>query len=391
MLEKNWNKEEVVAGKLTLTFVTAVALCLAGCSRSHHARAASSGRAEPKQARSAAIERLQAERLPALISVEPWEIKYGPGLKLTTSHYEIFSTVLQPLMLRMIPGFVESAYAGYNDQLPQPLQTTSKFKIYLFADRQQWEDFTYGFAGDQAPLFCKIKTGAYYLNGACVIYDIGPKRTLSAIGHEGWHQFNSRHFKYRLPSWLDEGVAMLFEASTYEDGLFRFDPGNNLQRLGSLKETLDKDKQMSLRELVATSPGEVLATDQAETVTAFYSQSYALVRFLREAGSGRRLSSYHRLLWDGLSGQWPLDESAGTTAQDRNLPRTILWNRQVGPQLLPTTSAGIWPGSNRTTSRSATIWSTAWPSRGSRRATSSPPGEPGRAARLDCRQRLYPY
>ncbi|MCX5645744.1 MAG: hypothetical protein NTZ17_13865, partial [Phycisphaerae bacterium] len=36
---------------------------------------------------------------------------------------------------------------------------------------------------------------------------------------------------------------------------------------------------------------------------------------------------------DGLTGQWPLDESAGATAQDRNLPRTILWNRQVGRQL----------------------------------------------------------
>ena len=36
---------------------------------------------------------------------------------------------------------------------------------------------------------------------------------------------------------------------------------------------------------------------------------------------------------DGLTGQWPLDESAGTTAQDRNLPRTLSWNRQVGRQL----------------------------------------------------------
>jgi len=319
--------------KLTLVSIAAGMLCLAGCSRPQYVPAAPATQAKPKQACAAAMEQLRGEKLPALASVEPWEIKYGPGLKLTTEHYEVFSTVLQPLILRMIPGFIESAYAGYNDQLPQPIQTTSKFRIYLFADRRQWEDFTYGFAGDQAPLFCKIKTGAYYLNGACVVYDIGPRRTLSAIGHEGWHQFNSRHFKYRLPSWLDEGVAMLFEASAYENGLFRFVPGSNIQRLGALKEILGKARQISLKELVATSPGEVLATDQTEAVTAFYSQSYALVRFLREGSYGKRLSCYQRLLWDGLSGRWPLDESAGTTAEDRNLPRTVLWNRQVGPQL----------------------------------------------------------
>jgi hypothetical protein len=308
-------------------------LCLAGCSQSYRARAVPAHRDEARQDGTVIMERLRSERLPALISVEPWENKYGVGLKLTTDHYEIFSTVAEPLMLRMVPGFIESAYGGYNDQLPQPIETANPFQIYLFADRQQWEDFTYHFAGEQASIFCKIKTGAYYLNGACVVYDIGPKRTLSALGHEGWHQFNSRHFKYRLPSWLDEGVAMLFETSVSDGGLFRFDPSANIQRLGALKDTLSNGKPISLRELVATSPGEALATDQAEAVMAFYSQSYALVRFLREVDYGRRLDSYRRLLSDGLLGRWPLDKSAGTTAADRNLPRTIPWNRQVGRQL----------------------------------------------------------
>jgi len=310
-----------------------VVLCLAGCSPSHPARTAPECGDKAGQDGTALMERLRSEHLPALVSVEPWENKYGPGLKLTTDHYEIFSTVAQPLMLRMVPGFIEAAYGGYNDQLPQPLQTASPLQIYLFADRRQWEDFTYGFAGEQAAIFCKIKTGAYYLNGACVVYDIGPQRTLSALGHEGWHQFNSRHFKYRLPSWLDEGVAMLFEASVSEAGLFRFDPSANLQRLGALKDTLRYGKPIPLRELVATSPGEALATDQAEAVMAFYSQSYALVRFLREVDYGRRLDSYRRLLSDGLQGRWPLGKSDGITAADRNLPRTLLWNRQVGRQL----------------------------------------------------------
>jgi len=317
---------------LAAALIVAV-LGLAGCSQPDRAHSMSAKPAESGQTRVAIMERLQGEHLPALVSVEPWESKYGPGLKLATDHYEIFSTLVEPLMLRLVPGFIESAYRGYNDQLPGPIETSTPFQIYLFADRSQWEDFTHGFAGDQAALFCKIKTGAYYLNGACVVYDIGPQRTLAALGHEGWHQFNSRHFKYRLPSWLDEGVAMQFETSVSERGLFRFDPAGNVQRLGALQETLTKGKFIPLRDLVSTSPGEVLAIDQTQAVMAFYSQSYSLIRFLREAGYGRRLGSYHRLMSDGLTGQWPLDESAGITAADRNLPRTIPWNRQVGRQL----------------------------------------------------------
>jgi hypothetical protein len=318
-----------MARSLVSVAIVAV-LGLAGCARSDGPRMAPTAEIETTPAQAAVMERLQSERLPALKSTEPWVNKFGPGFKLTTDHYEVFSTVQQPLILRMIPGFVESAYRGYNDQLAQPIETATKFTIYLFADRRQWEDFTRDFAGDQAPLFCKIKTGAYYLNGACVVYDIGSKRTLAAVGHEGWHQFNSRLFKYRLPSWLDEGVAMLFEASVYEQGLFRFDPATNIQRLGALKETLGRSKQIPLRELITTSPGEVLASDQTEAVMAFYSQSYALVRFLRESRYGTRLNAYHQLMQDGLLGLWPLDESIGAIAENRNLPRTIPWNRTVG-------------------------------------------------------------
>jgi len=307
------------------------------------------------------VEYLQDQNLPALEKVEAWEGEYGPaeggfdqaglrpaGLKLTTAHYEIFTTLLEPLMLRRIPLFMESAYRGYNGELPEPIETTSKFTIYLFADREQWVAFTKSFAGDQADLFCSIKAGAYYLNGACVVYNIGRKRTFSALGHEGWHQFNSRCFKFRLPSWLDEGVAMLFESPQAEEGVFYFEPGENTYRLDALKKTLKKNSAIAgkvgltkpafggmipLKELIEISPGEVLATNESEQVLAFYGQSYALVRFLREGGFRKHMSNYRRLLLDGLRGDWLLDEVSKKIAEDRNQPRTVLWNRIVG-QLL---------------------------------------------------------
>lgn len=281
----------------------------------------------------AMIEYLQRQKLPALETVEEWENEYSRGIAIKTKHYEIYTTFLEPLVLRQIPGYMESCYRGYNDQFGRLIETENRFKIYLFATRQQWEDFTKTFAGPQASLYCKIKAGAYYLNGSCVAYNIGRERTFSVLGHEGWHQFNRRNFKYRLPSWLDEGIAMLFEVSRYERGKFYFEPDKNFQRRGALKKTLLENKMIPLRELVALNPGEVVGKDEGRAVAAFYSQSYALVRFLREENYGRRLKDYHRILLGGLNGTWPLNEDGKKIASDRNIRLTVSWNRFIGRKL----------------------------------------------------------
>jgi len=306
--------------KRSLLTLTVAILYVVGCAPDNTG-------ARPKCA--GLIEYLGQENRRASESVDVWENKYGPGLKLTTAHYEIFTTLLDPVTLRCCPGFMESVYRAYNSQLPEPIETQTKFTIFLFGERGQWEDFTRDFAGEQARMYCRIKAGAYYHNGACVAYDIGPQRTLSVLGHEGWHQFNDRHFKFRLPSWLDEGVAMLFETNGSEQGTFHLEPAKNAYRLRTLKRTLANNETIPLRDLIASNPSEVLATDRTEAVMAFYSQSYALVRFLREADFGRRLGAYYRLLADGLHGHWPLDTESRKIAADRNIPRNILWNHIV--------------------------------------------------------------
>ncbi|MBN2018747.1 MAG: hypothetical protein JW749_00820 [Sedimentisphaerales bacterium] len=274
---------------------------------------------------------LHSRNIPALKGVELWDSQFGTGIKLQTSHYEVFTTLLEPLMLSQIPGFLESAYRGYQSQLPKPIETTTLFTVYLFANRQQWEVFTTEFTGPQAPLYMQLKKGAYYLNGACVTYNIGLKDTFACLGHEGWHQYNSRYFKYRLPSWLDEGIAMMFEISEYEKGFFVFTPERNFNRLGSLKRTFIKGNIIPLRELVGINPGEVVA-DTNDTL-AFYSQAYALVRFLREDDYGKRLVKYQNLLLDGLNGAWPLSDGDKRIAADRNISITVGWNKKVGSML----------------------------------------------------------
>ncbi len=269
--------------------------------------------------------------LPAVQKVEPWQNDYADGITITTAHYTIHTTLMDPLMLRQIPGFMESAYRAYQGQLPEPIDTQTRFQTYLFADRQQWEQFTRNFAGGRADVYLKIVKGAYYLKGSCVAYNIGRTRTFAALAHEGWHQFNSKHFVYRLPSWLDEGIATLFEANRYYKGRFEFLPARNGGRLGSLKITLLGDRMIPLSTLITLNPGQLVESNDA--IKAYYAQSYALVRFLREAHYGKRLVNYHNLLLAGLRGNWPLDPAIRQLASDRNIPLTAAFNAHVSPKL----------------------------------------------------------
>ena len=237
-------------------------------------------------------------------------------------------------MLRQLPAFLESAYKAYQSQLPRTLNKTQPLEVYLFKTRSQWEQFTRDTAGADAEVYLKIQRGAYTLNGIVVAYNIGRKQTFSVIGHEGWHQFNQRLFVYRLPSWLDEGIATLFETCRYSQGQFLFEPSRNLMRLGSLKGTIQRRQLIPLRQLIVLNPGQVLSDHSNDAaVVAFYAQNYALVRFLREYRYGVHLRKYHSLLLGGADGSWPVPEPLALLAADRTRPLTVGWNMQISPIL----------------------------------------------------------
>jgi hypothetical protein len=269
--------------------------------------------------------------LPAVKNVNKWYNDYAPGIIITTRHYNIHTTLLEPLMLRQLPPFLEAAYSEYQSQLPKPVETKTKFTVYLFAQRNQWEQFTKDFTPNNAHVYLKIKKGAYYLNDACVAYNIGRTRTFAVLGHEGWHHFNSKHFIFRLPSWLDEGIATLFETASYHKGKFYFQPEKNAGRLGALKKTLAANKSFPLRDLIALNPANVINDPQASL--AFYAQSYALIRFLREDDYGKRLRKYQNLLLAAHRGNWPLEPSIKKIAADRNTPLTTNFNTAVSSKL----------------------------------------------------------
>lgn len=317
--------------RLCLTILLIMMFCLTGCQVKQTAL--------PRPAIDSPVgmsDYLTSRNLPALKKISDWENPYGPGLKLETEHYLIYTTLLSPLMLSQVPGFMESCYQGYTGQMSNAAVSGAPMTVYLFADRSQWEAFTVNFAGEQAAVYKKIKSGAYYLDGACVAYNIGIEKTFSVLGHEGWHQFSGRHFSYRLPSWLDEGAAMMFEVNSYKEGFYYFEPDRNMYRLAPLKMALIENKMMPLSLIISLNPGEVLAMDNTDSVSGFYAQSYALIRFLREENFGEHFTDYQRIMADGLYGKWPIDAAEAKIAADRNIRLTVNWNKQIGRKLFKT-------------------------------------------------------
>jgi hypothetical protein len=272
---------------------------------------------------------------PSVRGVAPWSGPAAESLCITTDHYQIYTTLNDPLMLQQMPAFVESAYRAYESQLPSRVGSTERFKTYLFATRSQWEDFTRQLTGPDAEVYLQIQRGAYARDGVCVAYNIGRKQTFAILGHEGWHQFNQRHFRYRLPSWIDEGVATLFETCQYNQGYFEFRPQDNLMRLGTLKQTIQQRRMIPVAELITLNPGQVLtyADPNQDAAMGYYAQAYALVRFLREYNYGIRLKNYQNLLLGGVAGNWPVEPVLTEMAANRAIPLTVAWNQRISPAL----------------------------------------------------------
>jgi len=321
------------------TAVIAVALCLSSCG-------------EPKDpARSAETAQTgwlkYLEKSPSVKTVRPWETP--PALQdaipsghiVETRHYEIHTTVEDALLLGQTALLLESAYKGYTQPLGE-MTLEKKLKVVYLATRQQWEAFTRMLAGSDASIYLQIKSGAYCLQGTCVAYHIDRDTDFAVLAHEGWHQFCQQAFAYRLPAWLDEGMATNFESFELNHAQVRFTPGHNGGRLSALRDALADGRMYRLNVLLRMDPGMAMTAGTpnsqatAPEVSAYYAQVYALLRFLRDYDYGRYYQNLERLLSDAAQGAWPLTEEQKAEASQREQNPSRYWNGHVGPLLFDT-------------------------------------------------------
>jgi len=219
-----------------------------------------------------------------------------------TPHYRIFTTMLdKPELMQKAGQVMEGALAQYQQLVPGVKLTTYPLDCYVFATREQWANFTRQTTHGDASTYLKINRGGYCVQGWYVAYYIGDVSTLSVASHEGFHQFAFRHFRNRIPPFLEEGLACMFEDIHWDGDLPRWNMSSNPQRELSLRRACDAHELFPLADLIALHAG--LVVNQASIkIEAFYGQNWAFARFMWEAEDGKYRPVLQRLLTDAANG-----------------------------------------------------------------------------------------
>jgi hypothetical protein len=227
---------------------------------------------------------------------EPWEFAGIDGRRLHTEHYDIYTTIQDPVLVEALPDFVESAYAHYTRIVPPARPPERRMAVFLFATRAQWEAFTRKFTRARAAEFLKVRNGGYSERGVSVIQYVSHRVTFPLFAHEGLHQYLYHCVEQPIPAWLNEGLAVYCEGQRWNDTrLDHFDPAFNPDRQSHLVEALVSERLLSLRDLLETNAGEVMDGTTRQVVT-YYAQVWGLMMFLLEGADGRYAEDFGRLL-----------------------------------------------------------------------------------------------
>ena len=245
-------------------------------------------------------------RDPVRTHTERWSFEGQQGQKITTPHYVIYTTLADAEVIGGIPQLMEGALSQYRRLAPSVPPSGQPMVCYLFQARDQWAEFTQSRTGADAAIYLQINRGGYTVHDWYVAYYIGELGTYSVAAHEGFHQYVARHFRSRLPPFLEEGLACMFEEVRWETvgagwSLPRWNLAANRSRLVGLRNALEGAYLVPLAQLVAMHAGQVVDQPPAQ-IEAFYAQSWAFARYLWEADGGKHRGTLRRILTDAADG-----------------------------------------------------------------------------------------
>lgn len=203
------------------------------------------------------------------------------GERILTTHYDIRSTVMQSDFNVYMADLLEQQYSRFAERIgPLTDGNDKQMLVYVFDDRRQWQRFTRKLTGKSASMYLRIRSGGFTIRDVGVFYYIGRMSTLSVAAHEAFHQYLHRRCgRHPVPAWLNEGLASVYEAHTWQNGKPRFTPRRNIIRLSALEHAITGNMLFDLRELLATDAGAVSKLSSTR-VGIYYAQSWALLSYL---------------------------------------------------------------------------------------------------------------
>ncbi|MEQ9095738.1 MAG: hypothetical protein RIE32_05690 [Phycisphaerales bacterium] len=241
---------------------------------------------------------------------QPWPYMQREGVQITTRNYHLLTTAQHLPIADKLPAFLEASLARHRTfagstlggpALPGP---PGRMQMFLFADREEWAQFTRATVDQSAHPLLAIEIGGYSAGGRAVLFALPPqydRLTLKIAAHEGWHQYVQRAFREPLPTWVDEMIAVMAEGFVVDaQGTYRFEPLLNPERLSQLQAVDQASRWRSLDQLLDGDPTILLGSDPARAVD-YYAQLWALGLYM--ATDAQRWSGIERLLRDAARGR----------------------------------------------------------------------------------------
>lgn len=262
----------------------------------------------------------------AQVQDEPSTFGRVPSRRVVTPHYLIQTTITDAELRANIAQIMEGALGQYRKLTPGIAMSQEPMQCFVFANRNQWAQFTETVAGDDAKIYLKINRGGYSIRDWYVAYFIGDRETYSVTAHEGFHQYVGRHFKRRPPPFLEEGLATLFEYIDWEKDLPRWRWAVNPNRLNGLERTLKQNLTMPLSEICQLHAGQVV-NKAAWRLETFYAQAWAFARFLYDGEGGKYRPALQQMLAD-------LAADAAASAGGTGAKSPAMWDPRTARPLL---------------------------------------------------------
>jgi hypothetical protein len=235
-------------------------------------------------------------------SVEAWSFRGEPAHRIKSPNYVIYTTINDPEVTALLPQVMEGALAQYRKVAPGTSHSTDPMECFIFERRVEWEAFTRANTGQDANIYLQIRRGGYAVRDRYVAYYIGRYPTASVAAHEGWHQYVARHFVGRLPPFVEEGLACMFEGVGWKDeNLPRWNLSINQVRVQALRKAVEANRLWPLEKVIAMHAGEVVE-ENGEKVDAFYAQAWCFAKFLYESENGRFRANLQKWLAETADG-----------------------------------------------------------------------------------------
>jgi hypothetical protein len=238
----------------------------------------------------------------AIVRLDPWIFDGDDGTAVVTRHYVIYTTISDERWQESFAQLMEGALSQYSQLAPDVSLSQRPLECYVFASRREWATFTTAKTGTDATVYLHITRGGYTVRDWFVAFYIGEAGTFSVAAHEGFHQFAARNFKTRLPPFLEEGIACIFENVQWDQGVPKWNLDANPNRLGSLRMATAAGELIPLKELITLHAGQVVNGPKAR-ISAFYGESWAFAQFLWKADNKKFRPRLQHLLADAAAGK----------------------------------------------------------------------------------------